>query len=261
MTCRCGESRRAQRVHAFRRTISGTTFTAEATVDACAGCGELHVPAALVIAFERAVAVELARRGPISSETFRWIRKAAALERLELSQLLGVPMETIGSWEEERRAVDPAAWSLVAAIALDAHEGPRPLRSRVHGWRREAAAAAVAVTLAPTSPGTLGKALELLAKDEVAFDVDAADALAVDRAALRAQLDGLHARGIVRRAGARSGDGALRWEAPGGVVELLRAAEDAGFDLEAPLPRARAEGAPPVGARARGAPVAWRAST
>src|SRR5690606_18665836 len=129
--CRCGETKRTSATHTFRRTVAGTTFTAETTVDACARCGEPNVPVALVIAFERAVAAELARRGPISGETFRWIRKAAALERMDMSQLLGVSIETIASWEEERRPMDVAAWTVIASLALDAIEGPRPLRARM----------------------------------------------------------------------------------------------------------------------------------
>src|SRR4051812_31333367 len=112
MPCRCGEDKRSDRAHTFRRTVAGCTFTAEVMVDACAGCGGPNVPAALVIAFERALAIELARRGPISGETFRWIRKAAALERTDLAQLLGVNVETIASWEEERRPTDIAAWTV-----------------------------------------------------------------------------------------------------------------------------------------------------
>lgn len=260
MTCRCGESRRARHSHTFRRTVSGVTFTAEATVEACAGCGELHVPAALVISFERAVAVELARRGPVSGETFRWIRKAAALDRVELAHLVGASVETIGAWEEERRSVDPAAWTLVAAIALDAHEGPRPLRSRIKRWRRGFEGTTAKVTLTLASPGTLGKVLELLASPLV--DADVADALDVDRAALRAALEELSAAGIVRRMAASRDDGAHRWERTGEPAAALRAAEDAGFDLDAPLPRAKsgADGPAAVG-RARSAPFAWRAST
>src|SRR4051812_47544236 len=123
MACRCGASNRSNKAHTFRRTIGGCTFTAEVVVDACASCGEPNVPVFLIIAFERAVAVELARRGPISGETFRWIRKAAALERIDVAQLLGVSVEAIAAWEEERRPPDVAAWTVVASIALDAIDG------------------------------------------------------------------------------------------------------------------------------------------
>jgi hypothetical protein len=54
-------TKHTQKAHVLRRTVEGRTFVAEAHVDACEGCGELFIPAWLTIAFERAVAIELAR--------------------------------------------------------------------------------------------------------------------------------------------------------------------------------------------------------
>lgn len=69
-------------VHEFRRTISGRSFIAKVDVEACAACGEAHVPANLIRAFERAVAVDLARRGPPPAAAFQVVRGAIALESL-----------------------------------------------------------------------------------------------------------------------------------------------------------------------------------
>jgi DNA-binding transcriptional regulator YiaG len=262
MTCRCGESRRTEAKHTFRRTVAGNTFTAETTVDACAGCGEPHVPAALIIAFERAVATELARRGPVSGETFRWIRKAAALERVDLSQLLALPVETIAAWEEERRPTDVAAWTVVAAIALDALEGPRPLRTRIKARRRGPPAPNEITPLAidTASAGTLAKVLELLVGPIAFTDADIADALDVDCAVLRARLRDLAVLGLIHHGSAH--DDAFRWDPVSrDRAALLRAAAEAGVDLDAPLPRAKhSEGrlATPHG---RVTPVTWRAAT
>lgn len=265
MTCRCGESKREKVRHAFRRTVAGTTFTADASVDACAGCGEVHVPAALVISFERAVALELARRGPISGETFRWIRKAAGLERVELAELVGISAEVMAAWEEERRSTDPAAWNLVAAMALDAHEGPRPVRSRIKARRRgrSAAGTAARLTLESATSGTLAKVLELLGGPSAFTDGDIADALDVDASALRARLRELEAACVVRSTGSSQGDVPLRWELTShDRAELARAALDAGVELDSPLPRAKgAVGPTNAVARGRRAPAAWRAST
>lgn len=244
MTCRCGESQRTQATHSFRRTVAGTTFTAEASVDACARCGEPNVPAALVIAFERQVAAELARRGPVSGETFRWIRKAASLERMDLAQLLGVPVETIASWEEERRAPDVAAWTVVAAIALDGVEGPRPMRTRLRARQRSGglASAAAHLEIGSATAGTLRKVLELLATARTSNDTDLAEALDLDLAALRSRLRDLAAAGVVQSTPLEPGaqDEPLHWDVTTrDRPALYRAAEVAGIDLDALLPRAR----------------------
>jgi DNA-binding transcriptional regulator YiaG/DNA-binding MarR family transcriptional regulator len=236
---------------------------AEATVDACTKCGEPYVPVALVIAFERAVAAELARRGPISGETLRWIRKAAALERMDMSQLLGVSVETIASWEEGRRPMDVAAWTVIASLALDAIEGPRPLRARMKARRRNAGASGTAaLTLQRANAGSLARVLELLAGSAGITDADIADALDVDCAALRARLRELATHGLVRSTTGAAQDEAIRWEPTTRDREaLLQAAADAGVDLDALLPRAKR--APdmrwqPVRPRAS---ATWRAST
>src|SRR5690349_17652022 len=119
MTCiRCGESETTPAVHTFRRTIGGCSFTAKAEVTACAACGEVDVPVSAIVAFDRAVAEDLARRGPVSGESFRFIRKAIPLQPIELARMLGVTIETVNRWEAGRRDMDLAAWLVVATIAL-----------------------------------------------------------------------------------------------------------------------------------------------
>ena len=267
MTCRCGESQRAQAIHAFRRTVANTAFTAEVTVDACARCGEPNVPAALVIAFERALAAELARRGPISGETFRWIRKAASIERMDLAHLIGVPVETIASWEEERRAPDPAPWTVVAAIALDAVEGPRPMRTRLSARRRGGPTPqTVRLELSGAPAGTLARVLEILSGAMAFTDADIADALDVDCATLKARLRHLAGLGLVHgpqtNGSAGTDDEAARWEpASRDRSALFRAATDAGVDLDALLPRAKRTDGKTSSSRERTAPPNWRASS
>lgn len=263
MTCRCGESKRSKVAHAFRRTVAGCMFTAEVEVDACASCGEAQVPAALVIAFERAIAAELARRGPISGETFRWIRRAASLERGELAQLVGASVETIAAWEEERRATDVAAWTLVATIALDAIEGPRPLRARVKARGRGTRASGVArLAIDPTSSGSLAQVLDLLAASVALTETEIADALDLDCGALQVRLRHLAALGLIRHVNSCRGE-VLGWEPVSRDRAALRkAAAVADVDLDRPLPRAkRASEARPATTRARAAPATWRASS
>ena len=260
MTCRCGESSRAKTKHFFRRTVAGTTFTADADVDGCAGCGEVYIPASLMIAFERSIAAELARRGPVSDETFRWIRKAAGVERGELAQILGVTPETIAGWEAERRPIDRAAWLLVAAMVLDSVEGPRPIRSRLKSQpRRTAAPSELAIPL--VAAGTTARVLALLTGAAITTDADLADALDVDHAALSLRLHELEALGLVGGASPDEG-GARRWSPiTRDSVALVQAAADAGVDLDAPLPRAPRGDGQRGEPRGRATTTAWRATS
>jgi DNA-binding XRE family transcriptional regulator len=213
------------------------------------------------MAFERAVAAELARHGPVSGETFRWIRKAAALERMELARLLGVAPETIAGWEEERRPVDLATWTLVAAMVLDALEGPRPLRARLKA--RSGAAAREAMTeikIERVSCGTVANVLYLLSGPIAFTDSDIADALDVDLRSLRGRLRDLALLGLVESAGTGD-DGPQRWDPISrDRATLLRAAIDAGVDVDATIARAHApEMKRPVAKRV--SPVTWRGAS
>lgn len=248
--------------HSFRRTVAGTTFTASVPVDACAGCREPNIPAALIVAFERAVAAELARHGPVSGETFRWIRKAAALERMEIAHLLGVTPEAIAGWEEQRRPVDVASWTVVAAIALDALEGPRSLRARLKARRRASSRGETTeVAIDSTSCGTMANVLHLLAGPIAFTDADIADALDVDYRALRGRLHDLSVLGLVQSVGVGE-DGPQRWDPISrDRATLLRAAVEAGVELEAPLPRAQLAADSKPSATRRVAPVTWRGAS
>ena len=234
MTCRCGASSRTPAKHSFRRTVAGTTFTATADVDSCSGCSEVYVPAALMIAFERAIAAELARHGPVTDETFRWLRKAAGVERNELASILGVPPETLASWESERRSVERAAWLVVAALVLDGVEGPRALRPRLASPAGKAATATERNLELPPA-GVVGRLLSILAGPNEFTDAELAEALDVDAGALRAQLVTLTEHGLIR---STSEHEPKRWAPmvrdPGA---LLAAAVRAGIDLDPPTPR------------------------
>jgi hypothetical protein len=192
-----------------------------------------------MIAFERAIAGELARRGPVCDETFRWIRKAAGIERGDLAQVLGVTPETIAGWESERRPIDRSAWLLVATIVLDGVEGPRAMRTRLRVPHRAAPAPSEVVLELPAG-GMIARLLSLLA-GPIDFTVaDIADALDVDLTALRAQLHDLAGLGLVNRNATPSSDDAEaeHWSPiHRDRNALLRAAAEAGVDLDMPLPR------------------------
>jgi DNA-binding transcriptional regulator YiaG len=192
-----------------------------------------------MIAFERAIAGELARRGPVSDETFRWIRKAAGLERGDLAQVLGVTPETIAGWEGERRPIDRAAWLLVAAMVLDGIEGPKPMRIRLRAQQRRTPSTPPAEQSLELQPGAIvARILSMLTAPTGFTDVDIADALDVDRAALRTRLREIAAVGLLSQASPDE-EPEQRWTPmTRDPAALVRAAIEAGVDLEAPLPRA-----------------------
>ena len=122
-------------MHSFRRTIEGCTFVAEAEVDGCTSCDDVVVPVALVLAFERAVAVDLARRGPVTGATFRLVRKAIPLSPAEVARMLGASVDAVSRWESGRRAVDLPSWLVVATIALETLDELSPLLPRLRALR------------------------------------------------------------------------------------------------------------------------------
>jgi hypothetical protein len=139
MPClRCGQSTTKPARHSFRRTVGGFTFTAEVDVEACASCGDVIVPLPLLLAFDRALACDLARRGPVTGATLRLIRRAASFDPSDLALILGTSVDMIASWEAGRRPVDQAAWLIVAAIALDKLDAPQPLLTRFETLRKSA---------------------------------------------------------------------------------------------------------------------------
>jgi DNA-binding transcriptional regulator YiaG len=186
-----------------------------------------------MIAFERAIAAELARHGPVNDETFRWLRRAAGVERNELASILGVTPETLAGWESERRSVERAAWLVVAALVLDGVEGPRALRPRLAHPPPRATSGERNLELPPA--GLVGRLLGILAGPNEFTDVELAEALDVDRAALRAQLASLAEHGLVR---STSESEPKRWSPTArDLAALLAAAARAGVDLDPALPR------------------------
>jgi transcriptional regulator with XRE-family HTH domain len=137
MTCiRCGEpGKKTHGVHTFRRTIDGCSFVADVKVEVCSSCEEPSIPVAATLAFDRAIAIDLARRGPVTGNSFRFIRKAAGLQPVDLSRLLGVTLETVNRWEAGRREIDLSSWLVTSAIALETFGISLPMHGRIEALR------------------------------------------------------------------------------------------------------------------------------
>ncbi|MCA1825504.1 MAG: helix-turn-helix domain-containing protein [Myxococcales bacterium] len=57
-------------------------------------------------AFERAITLELARRGDVGPEGFRWLRKAAGLKAVRLAEFLDVTPMQVSRWENGRKPLE-----------------------------------------------------------------------------------------------------------------------------------------------------------
>jgi len=68
---------------------------------------------------EGAVSCALAKTGPASGETFRYMRKSLGMRAAVLAKMLGITAETISRWENEQRAVDGTAWIVLGALVLE----------------------------------------------------------------------------------------------------------------------------------------------
>ena len=104
--------------HAERK-IGGQVFVAELPARRCASCGERTVSGPDLLAFDAAVAGELARSGASSPDALKFLRKTMALTAAELGELLELRPETISRIENGKMPVDRRTVALVSALALD----------------------------------------------------------------------------------------------------------------------------------------------
>ena len=68
---------------------------------------------------ELAIAVELARTGPVHGEAFSWMRRCLGLSARTLAEILDVRHETISRWENGATPVDRAAWLVLGDLVVD----------------------------------------------------------------------------------------------------------------------------------------------
>jgi hypothetical protein len=94
-----------------RRTFNG------APTDLCEQCGD----------FELAVAVDLARNGPVTGATFRYmhelLKNRIGLSGTILADLLGRTPEAISRWKDGAQKLDPLAWTVLGAMVVEYSEG------------------------------------------------------------------------------------------------------------------------------------------
>ena len=106
-----------------RFAVAGRSFAVVVPGTRCAKCGNYYLRADTVVAVERSVAAELARRGDVSPAAVRDMRKTIPLRRDDLAAMLGVTTDTIVRWESGEEPIERNAAALLSMMVLDRLEG------------------------------------------------------------------------------------------------------------------------------------------
>jgi DNA-binding transcriptional regulator YiaG len=102
----------------FSRRAAGRTFSVEVPLHkAPDGVVEVHAGDALRAELE--IAAQMALEGPIHGETFTFMRRSLGMYAKTLAELLDVRAESVSRWERGERAMDRAAWLLLADVVLE----------------------------------------------------------------------------------------------------------------------------------------------
>lgn len=121
----CQEPLRAAEIDLERR-VGGRVFSTRVQGLHCRACGHREADAAIEERFTLRVAEELSNDA--SGESLKFMRAALHLRASELAELLGVSPETMSRWENDRRPVPRASFTVVAAMVRDALEGRTAMR-------------------------------------------------------------------------------------------------------------------------------------
>ncbi len=237
MRCECGKELRA-RVAEQKMKVGEQTFVSDIEVLRCA-CGETQITSAELGAFEESVASHIASAGPVSKETFRFMRKAIGLPAVELAKLLDVSAETVSRWENGVREVDRAAWALVGSLVLDEVAGRTDTRARLLQIG-QAPTRTVRVELMAKRPPTLARALDLMCGPPHYTEANIAEIVGVSADVIADMFGPLAKAKLLDRGTVRDADQKVHvtWSSlvPGGYQGLIDEAILRGVDVYAPLP-------------------------
>lgn len=153
--CPCGSDRSSTISTRHSRVVAETTFNATLPAWRCNACGRVTVDEYVFAAFDRAVAVDIAQRGPTNGETFRFLRARLTLASAELASILEVEPSALRRWEDDANNVERIAWLVVAGLVLESIDANASTSMRIPGacttvraaveialpWERRASAA------------------------------------------------------------------------------------------------------------------------
>lgn len=115
------------------RAVAGITFTASLPAWRCTDCGDVTVDDHVVAAFVRAIAIDIAQRGPTNGVTFRFLRARLLLSSGELASVLEIPPSALRRWEEGGDTVERIAWLVVAGLVLESVDAGASTSMRIPG--------------------------------------------------------------------------------------------------------------------------------
>ena len=101
------------------RELSGTRFLVTVPSYVCKGCRAVFMEGETLEQADLEIACALARNGPASGETFRFLRKALGVRSAAAAALFDVTAETVSRWEHGQRPVDKCAWIALGSLVLE----------------------------------------------------------------------------------------------------------------------------------------------
>lgn len=133
MCPRCASHRSSSLTKRHSRVIAGVTFTATLPAWRCLDCGHVCIDRHVFASFDRAVAVDIAQRGPTNGETFRFLRERLAHSSAELASILEVDAFVLRVWEDDATNVERVAWLVVAGLVLESIDASKSSSVRIPG--------------------------------------------------------------------------------------------------------------------------------
>jgi DNA-binding transcriptional regulator YiaG len=103
--------------------VCGHTFTTQLPASRCLTCQQVVIQGEHVRRFERRVAAEIAKAGLRNGEAFRFLRTTLGIAEGAFAELLDVPVEYVGYWENGKWRVDPRALAVLSGLVLAQFEG------------------------------------------------------------------------------------------------------------------------------------------
>jgi DNA-binding XRE family transcriptional regulator len=116
---KCGNATLTKSSFRAERKLGGRVFVADLPARKCTSCGQTTVGGPDLLAFDAAVAGELARVGASSPDALKFLRKSIGLTAAELGELLELRPETISRIENGKMPADRRTVALLGALVLD----------------------------------------------------------------------------------------------------------------------------------------------
>ena len=140
--------------------VCGHRFTTQLPAGRCVVCQQVVIQSEQVRRFEQAVAAELAKAGVRGGDAFRFQRTTLGISEAGLAELLDVPAEYVGYWENAKWRVDPRALAVLAALVLARFEGKQAVLDPIAVLRKPRKLAANVRLHVGDAPQGAGKLLQ-----------------------------------------------------------------------------------------------------